>query len=435
MSGQVARGDACGRWRFGVAVLAVLLFGPAVASAAIPPGSVELVPADVRGVGGCIPFANNTQFGFTGFVYRNVPAFRLPEGGRFAFDLGGLNDRDVRRNIYFAVASVNPSGAVGTSGVRALGWTQVASDTQVPESPRGNTVVGDYELVFTAEAAFDFPGGGLVVGFGGAPPGGYADPGCEPVVVHTRNSDPSGYFYSRFWNRADRSLDVLDTGHADGQFLGGVVIYPSDTEPPTTTATLDPVPDPDGWHTGPVTVTLTADDGATGSGVAELWYAVDDAEPVTADGDVVTFVIAEPGLHVVRYRSADGAGNVEPEGELQVRIARFVHIDVEPHRAQDVVRGAIVRVVVLSTDDFEAGELDRNRLTFGVTGAEESLVRCLPPVDVNRDGRPDLECLFSVSQAGLPPSPALAHLRAWTGGSRVVGHALVTGPAHPKGKK
>ena len=148
---------------FLVVVLTAALVAPAGARSAFE-GAVALVPQTPRGVGNCIPFANNTSFGFSGFIYRDVPSFRLEPGTRFAFDLGGLNDRDVRRNISFAVGSRNPSP--GNGGVRALGWTQVVSDTQLPLNPRGNTIVGDYELEYTSEASFDFPGGGLVVGFG-----------------------------------------------------------------------------------------------------------------------------------------------------------------------------------------------------------------------------------------------------------------------------
>jgi len=38
-------------------------------------------------------------------------------------------------------------------------------DAQVPVNPGGNTVMGDYELQFTAEAPFSFPGGGLIIRF------------------------------------------------------------------------------------------------------------------------------------------------------------------------------------------------------------------------------------------------------------------------------
>lgn len=199
------------------------------------PGSIDIVPVSATSVGNCIPFGTNTLFGFTGFIYRNVPAFTVGPGSKIAFDLGALNDVDVRRNIYLATANINPAPAptmfnVVPQGIfAASGWTQVVSDAQTPQSPLGNTVSGDYELRYNVEAPFTFPGGGLIVGFGGSPPGAYADDGCEQVLVQTTGGDASGHFYARFFLKPDQTLGVLDVltgGGGNGLSLGGVVILP-----------------------------------------------------------------------------------------------------------------------------------------------------------------------------------------------------------------
>jgi hypothetical protein len=145
-------------------------------------------------------------------------------GSHFAFDLGALNDVDIRRNIYFAVANANPAGGGAPQNIRALGWTKVVSDSQTPQNPRGDTIVGNYELIYTAEAPFDFPGGGFIVGFGGSPPGAYADFGCEQVLVGTSSSDISGFFHRRFYIQTDQTLGVLDGSNSDGGSLGGIKI-------------------------------------------------------------------------------------------------------------------------------------------------------------------------------------------------------------------
>lgn len=202
------------------ALVLVLLPLPGVAGSSPSDEGVRLVPEGTTRVGNCIPFGDNS-FGFSGFVYRNVPPFSMRPGTRFAFDLGGVNDVDVRRNIFFAPTHEGPMG------VGAVAWTQVASEEQVPENPRGNTVVGDYELAYTAESAFAFGGGGLAVGFGAAPPGAYVDRGCDRVVVHTNRSDPSGYFHARFWKRSHLTLDALDTGwDTSTRWLAGMVVLP-----------------------------------------------------------------------------------------------------------------------------------------------------------------------------------------------------------------
>lgn len=178
--------------------------------------SVDLVPVAPTGYGNCIPFANNVDFGFSGFIYRNVPAFVLNPGDSIRFDMADLNDVNIRRNIYLAPANINPAQPATcddtepSQGVTATAWTQVVADTQVPANPLGNLIQGDYELTYVAEASFNFPGGGLVVGFGGSPPGAYADANCEQLHVNVDCSDPSGFFYSRFFLRGDQSLAVLD---------------------------------------------------------------------------------------------------------------------------------------------------------------------------------------------------------------------------------
>ncbi|MHC4603774.1 MAG: PKD domain-containing protein [Planctomycetota bacterium] len=222
------------------------------------PGSIDIVPTSPTSVGNCIPFGNNTSYDFTGFIYRNIPAFELRPGCQFAFDLGYQNNVDIRRNIYFAVANKNPDlvpyrNNVISQGIRALGWTQVVSDSQIPQNPRGNSIQGDYELIYTSEGSFSFPGGGLIVGFGAAPPGEFRDSGCEQVLVHTDGGDASGFFYARFYYREDQTLDVLDSGTGGtGDWLGGIIIGPC-AHP------HQPVADADGPYSIYVGDTLTLD--------------------------------------------------------------------------------------------------------------------------------------------------------------------------------
>lgn len=196
------------------------------------PGSVMIVPASSTYVSNCIPFGNNTTYGFTGFIYRDVPAFNMPVGAKIRFDLGALNDVDIRRNIFFGTANINPApvpymyNVVSQSiTVDANGWTQVVLDAQVPLNSKGNTISGDYELTYTAEAPFTFAGGGFLIGFQGSPPAAYQDFGCQQVLVRTDGGDNSGNFYARFFRRPDLSLGVLDSGGGGtGLELGGFIL-------------------------------------------------------------------------------------------------------------------------------------------------------------------------------------------------------------------
>lgn len=169
------------------------------------------IQATSPSVGNCIPFGTNTSFQFSGMIYRNIPAFTLSPGDKIRFDLGNLNGTDTRRNIYFASANINPAPYNGASqGVKALSWVQVVSDSQIPVNPKGNTTVGDFELTFTATGSFSFSGGGFIIGFGAAPPGPYFDSGCEQNGVLTTTTDPSGYFYERFFDQPNLTPGVLD---------------------------------------------------------------------------------------------------------------------------------------------------------------------------------------------------------------------------------
>ena len=90
----------------------------------------------------------------------------------------------------------------------------------------------------------------------------------------------------------------------------------ADTVAPTTTATVTGTV-VGGWYTGPATVALAATDNPGGSGVASVEIAVDSGVfapytgPVTVTGD---------GLHTVRFRATDEAGNVEEIRTVEVRI-------------------------------------------------------------------------------------------------------------------
>ncbi len=365
-------------------ILALVLAGatliPADATPVLAPfpSAVNVIPQAVPKVGNCIPFANNTDFGFSGFIYRNVPSFTMRPGTRFAFDLGSTNDVDVRRDIYFAQADHNP--APGNGNVRALAWTKVVSDSQVPANPRGNSVIGDYELVYQSEQTFAFTGGGLIIGIGASPPGAYADRGCEQVLTYTNSFDPSGMFYGRFWNKPDRDMSLLDRVTFATTFLTGLVVF-GDSTPPIVSAVIDPPPGPDGW------VEMSADS------TTVTYSGVDEASGIESCSDPV--VLTAPGIYELSGSCTDGAGNVGST-TVTVRIARAVEIDVMPHN--DVNPYAANRAgpstfLVRTNASFDAVTIDPSTATFGVTGSEPSIIGCKPV-------KADLSCRFDVRTAG-----------------------------------
>lgn len=86
-----------------------------------------------------------------------------------------------------------------------------------------------------------------------------------------------------------------------------------------------------------------------------------------------------------------------------------VSIEVEPSGDE----AGRLRVAVLSDEDFDAGSIDRQRLTFGPTGEETRLSAC-NAVDVDGDGRDDLACDADARAAGFDPGAAEGLLRGLT---------------------
>ncbi|GIJ26209.1 hypothetical protein Vqi01_13710 [Micromonospora qiuiae] len=126
-----------------------------------------------------------------------------------------------------------------------------------------------------------------------------------------------------------------------------------DDTAPVTTAEVSGTP-VEGWHTGPVTVTLSATDPDGGSGVARTEYQLGDTtawttytEPVQVTGD---------GQHVLRFRSVDEAGNVEETKQVTVKIDATAPVSTAafaPANDEGWHAGAVP--VVLTSTDAGAG--------------------------------------------------------------------------------
>lgn len=109
------------------------------------------------------------------------------------------------------------------------------------------------------------------------------------------------------------------TGHVDELTAEqAATILPIDTTAPSTTLAESPARNGAGWHRSSVTLTFSASDGA-GSGVVRTEAAVDGGDFAAVTGPVV---IADEGVHELRHRSIDRAGNVEASRTETVRIDR-----------------------------------------------------------------------------------------------------------------
>jgi hypothetical protein len=91
-----------------------------------------------------------------------------------------------------------------------------------------------------------------------------------------------------------------------------------DTAPPTTSIACDTAACSSGWYRKAVSVTLAATD-AGGSGTAVTRYTLDGTTP-SASSPVYTGPIGVSQTTTIKYRSWDGAGNVEATRTATVRV-------------------------------------------------------------------------------------------------------------------
>ncbi len=180
-----------------IALLAVLYISPVLTSAV----EITISPNEPT-VGNCFPFGqgaiNDSSWPpFAGFIYKNIPPFSLKPGDILAFDLGEVASADVHLDIELAATTSNG----GTDPV--LPFTKVVSNTQTPLNPRGDDIVGDFEMQFTVVEPFDFPGGGLIIRFSNPSLAYQLSNSCDQVLVRATSADSSGFFVRRFFRVGD----------------------------------------------------------------------------------------------------------------------------------------------------------------------------------------------------------------------------------------
>jgi len=137
---------------------------------------------------------------FSGLIYQNLPAFELKPGDVLSFDLGVPNDFDVETDIHLAATAEN--GGVVESGP----FIRVVSNAQTPVNPRGDSLIGNFEMQFIVEESFDFSGGGLILRFSNPSPLYAMDDTCfeSQVGVTATADDPGNLFVQAFFGDAVR---------------------------------------------------------------------------------------------------------------------------------------------------------------------------------------------------------------------------------------
>ncbi|MGW7047606.1 OmpL47-type beta-barrel domain-containing protein [Streptomyces avermitilis] len=175
-------------------------------------------------------------------------------------------------------------------------------------------------------------------------------PYTTPVVV-----DQVGAHAIRY-----RAIDKAGNTAAEKSVTFSVVAPPTnDTTPPQTSATVSGERNADGAYISMATVTVSASD--TGSGVNTVEYAVDSGawQPYSAP-----VMVHAPGVHKVRYRATDKAGNAAAEKSADFTVVAPPASDTTPPVTGVTVdgtknsNGAYVnnaKVTVSATDDGGSG--------------------------------------------------------------------------------
>lgn len=118
-----------------------------------------------------------------------------------------------------------------------------------------------------------------------------------------------------------------------------------------------------------------------------------------------------------------------------------VRIDVRPGKRAETatvhLSRAEIPVAILSSEDFDAMQVDTNTLRFGHSGNEQSLMKCFPKgMDVNRDGRRDMICLFSIKAADFEPNDLAGFVKGSTRtGTQFEGQGLLKVVDIKKGRR
>lgn len=152
--------------------------------------------------------------------------------------------------------------------------------------------------------------------------------------------------------------------------------------------------------------------------------AVQVAETVDFDGDGTPNALDScPSDSNLSDLGGDGVSDACDDENL-------ARIDILPGVKKNVIPKAalVIPVAILSTPTFDATRaVATSSLTFGRTGVEQSRVLCLPWLDVNKDRRRDLVCIFARGETGLVRGDTSAVLRGLTdAGAPFVGRDSVT---------
>lgn len=182
-----------------------------------------------------------------------------------------------------------------------------ANGTAVSVTWAGGTTVNGHPATGYTVTRYSEATGGT----GSAATGGCA--GTVTTLTCTEQSVPGGV-----WYYSVTPAIALWTGEESPRSTG---ISTDAAAPVATVQSVSPTPNTAEWNnTSPVTVTITADDGAAGSGVASITYTLDGGAQQTVSGASATVPVSGDGTHMVSYFATDNSGNAGAAQTYTVQI-------------------------------------------------------------------------------------------------------------------
>jgi cysteine-rich repeat protein len=125
---------------------------------------------------------------YMGFVYRNVEAFELARGDKIAFDIQLPPGGSIGFRPQLDIALAHAPEPLAPFVLPVGAFTDVANDAMA--SGAGNEAVRDYDLAYTVENPFSFPGGVLIIRVSDPMGQLLVETNCLPVV--TADKQPTG---------------------------------------------------------------------------------------------------------------------------------------------------------------------------------------------------------------------------------------------------
>jgi Bacterial Ig-like domain/RTX calcium-binding nonapeptide repeat (4 copies)/FG-GAP-like repeat/WD40-like Beta Propeller Repeat len=365
------------------------------------------------------------------YVAFNSSAFNL-----VANDTNDLNDIFVRDRDTDTDGIFDEAGAASTDRVNVGGCTTQANHESLSPSisPDGRYVT------FGSQAT------NLVANDTNASPDAFVrdrqtgitqrvSVGSSGTQAHLGGGGSSISADGRFTVFASQALDLVanDTNGYTDVFLrelGDAPPQQSDCVAPTTTRTVSPLPNANGWNNSNVTVTLSAQDNEGGSGVKEIRYSATGTQsiPETVYDPQNPPIINTEGATTITYFATDNAGNREsPAKTFTVKLDKGTPTvgTVSPtNGATDI--SPTTNVEATFSEAMDADTLTTSTFTLTKQGSTSPLEATVSYDGANKkatlDPASDLEANTSYtarlpggsSGAKDPAGNALAQERTWS---------------------